>query len=130
MFVNSLLAGKYFGIKQDYVVVGNGAAELIKIVMEEHAGKKVGVMFPTFDEYPNRLKPEQIVPFISKKDDFSYTVDELMEFFGDKNISLLLLINPDNPSGQFIQKTDVLRLADWCKAKGIKLINYVSVTEE
>lgn len=122
MFVNSLLAGKYFGIKQDYVVVGNGAAELIKVVMEQHTGKKVGVMFPTFDEYPNRLKPEQIVPFISHKDDFSYTVDELMDFFGDKNISLLLLINPDNPSGQYIQKKDVLRLADWCKEKGIKLI--------
>ena len=122
MFVNSLLAGKYFGIKQDYIVVGNGAAELIKVVMEEHTGKKVGVMFPTFDEYPNRLKPEQIVPFISHKDDFSYTVDELMDFFVDKNISLLLLINPDNPSGQYIQKKDVLRLADWCKEKGIKLI--------
>ena len=122
MFVNSLLAGKYFGIKQDYIVVGNGAAELIKVVMEEHTGKKVGVMFPTFDEYPNRLKPEQIVPFISHKDNFSYTVDELMDFFGDKNISLLLLINPDNPSGQYIQKKDVLRLADWCKEKGIKLI--------
>ena len=133
MFVNSLLAGKYFGIKQDYVVVGNGAAELIKIVMEEHAGKKVGVMFPTFDEYPNRLKPEQIVPFISKKDDFSYTVDELMEFFGDKNISLLLLINPDNPSGQFIQKADILRLADWCKDKGVKLIvdeSFVDFTDD
>lgn len=122
MFVNSMLAGKYFGIKQDYVVVGNGAAELIKIVMEEHTGHKVGVMFPTFDEYPNRLKPEQIVPFISQKDDFSYTVDELMAFFGDKEISLLLLINPDNPSGSFIPKKDVLRLADWCKARQIKLL--------
>jgi histidinol-phosphate/aromatic aminotransferase/cobyric acid decarboxylase-like protein len=122
MFVNSMLAGKYFGIKQDYVVVGNGAAELIKIVMEEHTGHKVGVMFPTFDEYPNRLKPEQIVPFISQKEDFSYTVDELMAFFGDKEISLLLLINPDNPSGSFIPKKDVLRLADWCKAQQIKLL--------
>ena len=133
MFVNSLLAGKYFGIKQDYVVVGNGAAELIKIVMEEHTGKKVGVMFPTFDEYPNRLKPEQIVPFISHKDNFSYTVDELMDFFVDKNISLLLLINPDNPSGQYIQKKDVLRLADWCKEKGIKLIvdeSFVDFTDD
>lgn len=122
MYINSLLAGKYFGIKQDYTVVGNGAAELIKIVMEEHAGDKVGVMFPTFDEYPNRLKLEQIVPFISQKDDFSYTVDELMDFFEYKNISMLLLINPDNPSGQYIQKADVLRLADWCEDKKIKLI--------
>lgn len=32
MGVNSLLAGKYFGVKQKYIVVGNGAAELIKAV--------------------------------------------------------------------------------------------------
>ena len=92
MYVNSLLAGKYFAIKQDYVVVGNGAAELIKVVMEKHADKKVGVMFPTFDEYPNRLKSDQIVPFISQDENFSYTVDDLISFFANKDISLLLLI--------------------------------------
>lgn len=43
MYVNSLLAGKYFGIKQKFVVVGNGAAELIKVVMEEHTRDKVGL---------------------------------------------------------------------------------------
>ena len=30
MRVNSLLAGKYFGVKQEFIAVGNGAAELIK----------------------------------------------------------------------------------------------------
>lgn len=44
MYVNSLLAGKYFGVNQDYIVVGNGAAELIKIMMEEHSGEKTGVI--------------------------------------------------------------------------------------
>lgn len=34
MGVNSLLGGKYFGIRQKYIVVGNGAAELIKSLME------------------------------------------------------------------------------------------------
>lgn len=58
MQINSLLAGKYFGVKQDYIVVGNGAAELIKVVMEEHSGDKVGIIYPTFDEYPNRLRKE------------------------------------------------------------------------
>ena len=86
MYVNSLLAGKYFGIRQDYVVVGNGAAELIKVVMEEHSGGKVGVMFPTFDEYPNRLSKEQIVAFRSERADYSYTVDELMDFFADRDL--------------------------------------------
>ncbi len=115
MFVNSLLAGKYFGIKQDYVAVGNGAAELIKVVMEEHTADKVGIIYPTFDEYPNRLQPEQIVPFISQKEDFRYTADDLIEFYKDNHVGLLLLINPDNPSGNFIPKSDILRLAAWCK---------------
>lgn len=52
MYVNSLLAGKYFGIKQEFVVVGNGAAELIKIVMEEHTGDKVGVIFQLLMNIP------------------------------------------------------------------------------
>lgn len=133
MGVNSLLAGKYFGIKQDYVVVGNGAAELIKVVMEEHTNGRVGVIFPTFDEYPNRLKQEQIVQFIPTDSNFGYTADELMEYYNDKQLSLLMLVNPDNPSGHFMLKADVLRLAAWCDKKDIKLLvdeSFVDFTEE
>lgn len=133
MYVNSLLAGKYFGIRQDYVVVGNGAAELIKIVMECHSNGRTGVIYPTFDEYPNRLEKGQVVPFISDKEDFSYTADDLMEFFDDKELSLLLLINPDNPSGHFMPKADVLRLAGWCQEKGIRLLldeSFVDFTDQ
>ena len=133
MGVNSLLAGKYFGIKQDYVVVGNGAAELIKVVMEEHTNGRVGVIFPTFDEYPNRLKPEQIVQFIPTDPNFGYTAEELMAFYNDKQLSLLMLVNPDNPSGHFMPKADVLRLAAWCNEKDIKLLvdeSFVDFTKE
>lgn len=122
MYVNSLLAGKYFGIRQELVVVGNGAAELIKIMMEEHADGKVGVIYPTFDEYPNRLNEEQLVAYVCKNEDYSYTADDLMNFYGDKDISLLLLINPDNPSGHFMPKADVLRLVDWCGEHNIKIL--------
>lgn len=45
-----------------------------------------------------------------------------MEFYASKLISLLLLINPDNPSGNFISKKDVLRLASWCEDRKIRLI--------
>ncbi len=133
MYVNSLLAGKYFGVKQEYIVVGNGAAELIKVVMEEHSGDKVGVIYPTFDEYPNRLHKEQIVSFSPKGINFEYTADDLMMHFNDKGISLLMLINPDNPSGHFMPKEDVLRLAAWCNKKGIRFLvdeSFVDFTYE
>ncbi|MBD5260573.1 MAG: aminotransferase class I/II-fold pyridoxal phosphate-dependent enzyme [Bacteroides sp.] len=121
MGVNSLLAGKYFGIRQRYVVVGNGAAELIKSLMEGHEGK-LGVIYPTFEEYPNRHDPESLVIFHPSNEDFSYSADELMDFFNDKDIRSLLVVNPDNPSGNFIPLADVLRLAEWAEGKGIRLI--------
>ena len=133
MYVNSLLAAKYFSVKHDFIVVGNGAAELIKIVMEEQKGKKVGVLFPTFDEYPNRLDKQQIVAFVSPKDDFSYTVDDLIDFFEDKEISTLLLINPDNPSGHFIKKYDLQYLISWCSERNIRIIvdeSFVDFTDD
>ncbi len=133
MYINSLLAGKYFGVRQDNIVVGNGAAEIIKIVMEQHAGEKVGVVFPTFDEYPNRLQAEQIVAYVPENENFAYTADDLMHFFADKAVSLLLLINPDNPSGNFIAKADVLRLMDWCREKDVRLLvdeSFVDFTDD
>ena len=121
MYVNSLLAGKCFGIKQEYMVVGNGAAELIKSLMENIKGN-VGMVFPTFEEYPHRLRKEQIVAFVPPLDTLQYTANDLMNFYKDKSIDMLLLINPDNPSGNFIPKADVVRLATWCRERHIQLV--------
>ena len=119
--VNNLLAAKDFGVKQDYILVGNGAAELIKVLSEQMLGK-VGVVRPTFEEYPNRMMPEQVVVYETNKTDFSYSADDLMTYFADKNIWSLVLINPDNPSGNYISYADCLRLADWCQTRDIMLI--------
>lgn len=121
MYVNSLLASKYFDIKHNYIVVGNGAAELIKSMLENINGK-YGIIYPTFEEYPNRLSKDAIVPFISSKEDCQYTADDLIQFYTDKEIDYLVLINPDNPSGNFIPTKDVLHLSNWCKEHSIKLI--------
>lgn len=121
-WVNSLLAAKYCGVRQEYIIVGNGAAELIKSFAEAHKNERIGVIFPTFDEYPNRFVGAEVIPFISQKKDFRYDAEDLMEFFGDKNIDTLLLINPDNPSGNFITIDNVIMLAAWCKEKGISLL--------
>lgn len=121
MYVNSLLAAKNFSVKQDYIVVGNGAAELIKALMENWVGK-LGNILPTFEEYPNRLDSEHLVQYIPTKEGFKYTADDVMGFFEDKDIESLLLINPDNPSGNYIPFSDLLRLIDWSKKKGIQFI--------
>lgn len=121
MYVNSLLAGKYFNVRQSYIVVGNGAAELIKSLIE-HLEGKLGVIYPTFEEYPHRISSDQVVSYIPSNVDFKYEVEDLISFFGNKNIEALLLVNPDNPSGNYIMIDDVLKLAAWTKQKSIQLI--------
>ena len=132
MAVNTLLAGKYFGIRQEFVVVGNGAAELIKSLMASIDGN-IGVVLPTFEEYPNRLDRSRLVTFVPSNPNLRYNADDLMHFFSNKAISTLLLINPDNPSGNFIPKDDVLALARWCQERGIRIVvdeSFVDFTDD
>ena len=121
MKVNSLLASKNFGVCQENIIVGNGAAELIKSLMSRLHGK-TGMIRPTFEEYPNRYKEEEGVIFIPENDDFSYKASDLTAFFDGREIENLILINPDNPSGNYIPKADLLILAAWTKERGINLV--------
>lgn len=121
MRINSLLIAKYFHIDRNYAVAGNGAAELIKSLMQYLQGR-TGVILPTFEEYPNRYDADRLEVFVPQNPDFTYTADDLMVYFADKDIRSLLLINPDNPSGNFILLQDVLRLLAWAEDRGIRLV--------
>lgn len=121
MNVNSMLASECWNVKQEYIIPGNGAAELIKLLME-HLEGKVGVVRPTFEEYPNRMPAERVVTFVPQNSDFRYDADDLIEFFGNNAVENILLINPDNPSGNFIPKEGIIKLAQWTKDNGIKFI--------
>lgn len=119
--VNNLLAGKYFGIDPSYVCVGNGAAELIKSLVSYLSGN-MGVVYPTFEEYPNRVKSQHVIKFIPGNPNFSYTSHDLIAYFSDKALSSLLLINPDNPSGNYLIARDVKTLLEWSKETSVRLI--------
>lgn len=121
MNVNSMLASECWNVKQEYIIPGNGAAELIKVLMENLEGT-VGVVRPTFEEYPNRMLDERVVTFVPQNEEFRYDADDLIAFFGTHRVDTLLLINPDNPSGNFIPMDGILKLAEWTKAEGMKFI--------
>ena len=118
--INSLLAAKYFGLLQDYVCPGNGAAELIKSLMKELDGT-LGIVYPTFEEYPNRKKTD-LVTFLPENPAPRPPPPPLINYFSENKVNNLLLINPDNPSGNFISREDLFRLGEWTLNKNIRLI--------
>ncbi len=132
MRVNSLLAGRNFDVHAENIMLGNGAAELIKALMERLDGK-TGFIRPTFEEYPNRYDKSNSVCFYPDNDNFSYTADDLMSFFADKDIKNLVVVNPDNPTGNYIPKKDLERLVAWCEEKEIVLVideSFVDFSDE
>ena len=122
MGVNSLLASRNFGVRQEHIVVGNGAAELIKGLMEAKDWGVLGLVRPTFEEYPHRYTDDKCIEFISGNRDYSYTADDIINHYCDKNINTFLLINPDNPSGNYINRAGLDKLIGWAKTKDINLI--------
>lgn len=116
---NSLLAARNFSLHIDNIMVGNGAAELIKATLENLKGK-TGIVRPTFEEYPARISNDNEIVFTPE--DFSYSAKDIIDYSGDKNLSNLIIINPDNPSGNFIKKEDMLELCAWTARKNITFI--------
>lgn len=118
--VQNLLAGKMFGVDTSRILVGNGAAELIRALAAALAGLpgKVGVVYPTFNEYPQSFAAGGQVAFVAEG--FTYTVADLERWSAD--CDTLLLINPDNPSGNYIPLADLEKLLDSLWTRGKRLI--------
>ena len=121
--VNCALAGKTFGVDSSMIIVGNGAAELIQALMAETTGR-VGFIYPTFEEYANRFELGRRVVFETADCDFTYTAEDVIAFFSEaKNkVETLVLINPDNPSGNMIDEAGINRLLEWTEEQKISLI--------
>ncbi len=119
--VNNLLAANYYGLRVPSVMVGNGAAELIKGLMETEEGK-IGLTAPSFDEYRNRANEEQLLVFTPSNPDFSYQVEDIVSFYAGKNLSMLLLVNPENPTGFCLTNEALNRMIQWSKKERIVLV--------
>jgi histidinol-phosphate/aromatic aminotransferase/cobyric acid decarboxylase-like protein/choline kinase len=113
----NLLAAKLFNINEGNILTGNGASELIRALQPLLSGT-IGITYPTFNEYPESFSMNEQIAFIPEN--FKYTKDDLI-IFAEK-CDNLLLINPDNPSGNFIPLADILELADRLKIKNKRLI--------
>lgn len=116
----SLLASKIWNILPEQVAVGNGAAELISSLGKLMSGK-CAIPYPTFNEYPERFASMETVA-VPTKEDFTYTADDILEVVKKEKCSCVLLINPDNPSGNFLKQDETEYLLEELRKLDAKLI--------
>lgn len=110
-------------VPQSRVFCGNGAAELIFSCCMALRPKKALVLSPCFSEYETALQvfgTEVAHYLLGREEDFRLT-EAFLPFLEESGAEMLMLCNPNNPTGQVIDRVLLERILEICREKGIFL---------
>lgn len=126
---------EYTGTDYRNILVGNGSTELISLVIQLQHPRKALIVGPTYSEYEHELSLEGGRSHyfrLRESDDFRLNIEELQQAL-DRDIDLLVLCNPNNPTSSQIDRQSMRIILDTCKEKGIFVMvdeTYVEFSEK
>ena len=106
---------KYHKVDREKIVVGNGAADVIFRIVLAKKPKKALILAPTFAEYQRALSlvDAQVEYYnLREEDDFCIT-ENILDRIND-DMDMLFICNPNNPTGQLIEKELLIKIATKC----------------
>jgi threonine-phosphate decarboxylase len=114
---------RYYGIKAEQVVCGNGSNALIHLIPRVFKPKRVLIPMPTFSEYAAAAEDAggEIVPLMLQEQN-GYRVDPLDLSFALKGVDMAFLCNPNNPTGALSTKTEMLEILRLSRENGVRLV--------
>ncbi|MEA3454481.1 MAG: threonine-phosphate decarboxylase, partial [Candidatus Caldatribacteriota bacterium] len=113
----------YFKIDYENIVLGNGSTELIYLIVQTLKPKKALIPIPTFCEYERALNNNNVsINFykLKEKQEFLLSMDEIIPQLA--GIDLVFLCNPNNPTGKFLPKKEMLTLIKEIQRRKIFLV--------
>ena len=112
-----------WGVPADRILCGNGASDLILRVARGLAPKRALVTAPTFSEYEEALAKAGCAcdhfP-LKEEDDFRVT-EEILGWIGP-GLDLLILCEPNNPTGRTTDPALLRRILARCGETGVRLM--------
>lgn len=115
------LVGDLIGQAPGRILVGNGAAELIKII-SGHLATKLIVPVPSFNEYANAAPAGNVVEFALDAPSFQLDVDRFAAEAIRCEADFAVVVTPNNPTSLLVPRTDLLRLLGILDGHGCTLI--------
>ena len=103
------LMGELINQSPENIVVGNGAAELIKIVSGQMA-KRLIVPVPSFNEYGNAAPAGHVIEFALDPPSFQLDVDKFAAEAVSRRADMAVVVTPNNPTSLAVPKEDIVRL--------------------
>lgn len=99
------------------IIVGNGATEIITLLIKNLNPKKAVLVAPVYSEYKKELLNINcnIIEFeLLESENFNLNISRLLDVIQD-DTDLLILCNPNNPTGNAINTDQIQVLLDNCK---------------
>jgi threonine-phosphate decarboxylase len=103
------LVGDLIGQTGPRIAVGNGAAELIKIISGQLARRFI-VPLPTFNEYVNAAPAGRAVEFALEAPSFQLDIDKFAAEAIACEADFAVVVTPNNPTSLLVPRLDLLRL--------------------
>ncbi|MDI6782166.1 MAG: pyridoxal phosphate-dependent class II aminotransferase [bacterium] len=103
----------FLQVKEEYIIVGNGACESIYLLANLLHGKNILIPSPTFIEYETALAGNNAVlkfPQIKESNNFCFPYEEVI---GELSwADAVWICNPNNPTGKRIEPSMLIALLD------------------
>lgn len=107
---------KYCGINAEQLILGNGTSDLIRLTLKTISPAKTMIIAPTYAEYARtaKLVGSKIETYMLKnEDDFSLDIDLFFKALNE-SFELLIICNPNNPTGQALTKDQMEQILKKC----------------
>jgi histidinol-phosphate/aromatic aminotransferase/cobyric acid decarboxylase-like protein/NDP-sugar pyrophosphorylase family protein len=114
------------------IVVGNGAAELIKII-SGHLFNQLIIPVPSFNEYVNAAPEGKTTSFALSPPSFELDVDEFAAEALRCQADMAVVVSPNNPTSLPVPKSDLVHLAEKLSSQDCLLIvdeSFIDFAEE
>lgn len=108
-------------VNPDHLVIGNGATELI-VLINTILIDRIAIPIPTFGEYIEKLKDQRDAELYALDPECGYElrVNAYLDWARQRGVRSLLVINPGNPTGQFIPREEMIEFLE--RAKDMELV--------
>lgn len=104
------------GVKQEQVLCGNGAAEILYSLVLAEKPKKALIPVPAFQEY------EQALRTVDCQIEFTALGQDHLAEKIDKDTDMVFFCNPNNPTGILYPKEEMKMLLEKCRSTKTRLV--------
>lgn len=111
---------RHYGLPQEQLLLGNGAAELFYLLLHMVRPKRVGLPVPSFSDYQRAAEAvgaEVVFSPLLAAEDFQVDTDRLKQELGE--VDCIFLGNPNNPTGKLLTREQLMAYLPFLEERGI-----------